>query len=370
MGIYQVLTQYESLTKTFSQVQAKAVERVLAKDYLQPEDFFTLLSPAAEDYLEAMAQKAHQLTLRHFGRTILMYTPLYLSNYCSNQCVYCGFASHSGSKRKQLDAEEVRKEGEAIAAAGFKHLLILTGDAPAIASVDYLEECIHILRPLFPSIGLEVYSLTKAEYARLVGAGADLLTMYQETYNPQLYDQLHLKGPKKDYHFRLDAPERACLGGIRSVNLGALLGLDEDWRREAFFTGLHAHYLQNRYSHVETNISLPRLRPHLGNHQPLCSVTDKNIVQYMLAFRLFMPWSGITLSTRERAAFRDQLLPLGVTKMSAASCTAVGGHSSEEQTEGQFAVSDERDLEEMCQALRSHGYQPVFKNWEPLYECL
>ncbi len=368
MGFYQLLTTYQEVTGSdyFSSVKKRDIETILQKHSLQPLDFLALLSPTAEEYLEAMAQKAHRLTIQHFGKTILMYTPLYLSNYCTNQCVYCGFATHSGSKRKQLTAEEVRQEAQAIAAAGFKHLLILTGDAPKIASVEYLEECIGILRSFFPSIGLEVYALSTEEYARLIQAGADLLTMYQETYNPLLYDRLHIKGPKKDYHFRLDAPERACLAGIRSVNIGALLGLDEDWRREAFFTGLHAHYLQNKYSQVEINISLPRLRPHFGNHQPLCTVTDKNIVQYMLAFRLFMPWSGITISTRERAEFRDRLLPLGVTKMSAGSCTAVGGHSQSEQTEGQFSVSDERDLPQMCLALRSHGYQPVFKNWEPL----
>ncbi len=341
------------------------VQRVLGKHTLSPEEFLFLLSPAAEPHLEQMAQKAHALTVAHFGRTIVLYTPIYLSNFCTNSCLYCGFNQNNRIVRRQLTLTEVEAEARAIADAGLKHILILTGDAPAIASVDYLVSCCKVLGRYFPAIGMEIYALSQADYERLIEAGVDSLTIYQETYNESLYRLLHPKGPKRDYRFRLDAPERACRAGMRAVNVGALLGL-YDWRQDAFITGLHAHYLQNRYPETEISISLPRMRPHVGGYQPGCIVEDRHIVQTMTALRLFMPRVGITISTRESARFRDRLLPLGVTRMSAGSCTAVGGRTDKADSTGQFEISDERSASEMVDMLRRAGWQPVFKDWQSL----
>ena len=341
------------------------VQRVLDKQTLAPEDFLCLLSPAAEPHLERMAQKAHALTVSQFGRTMVLYTPLYLSNFCTNSCLYCGFNQNNRIVRRQLTLTEVEAEARAIADTGLKHILILTGDAPAIASVDYIAGCCEVLGRYFPAIGMEIYALSQADYRRLVESGVDSLTLYQETYNEALYLRLHPKGPKRDYRFRLDAPERACRAGMRAVNVGALLGLD-DWRQDAFITGLHAHYLQNRYPETEVSVSLPRMRPHVGGYQPGCIVEDRHIVQTMTALRLFMPRAGITISTRESARFRDRLLPLGVTRMSAGSCTAVGGRTDKADSTGQFEISDERTAQEMVDMLRRAGWQPVFKDWQNL----
>ncbi len=341
------------------------VQRALGKQLLSPEDFLCLLSPAAEPHLEQMARKAHALTVAQFGRTMVLYTPLYLSNFCTNSCLYCGFNQNNRIIRRQLTLTELEDEARAIAGTGLKHILILTGDAPSKASVDYIAACCTVLSRYFPAIGMEIYALSPSDYRRLIEAGADSLTNYQETYNETLYRRLHPKGPKRDYHFRLDAPERACRAGMRAVNVGALLGLD-DWRRDAFFTGLHASYLQERHPETEISVSLPRMRPHVGGFQPGCMVDDRHIVQIMTAMRLFMPRVGITISTRESARFRDRLLPLGVTRMSAGSCTAVGGRTDGEKTVGQFDISDERSVPEMAAMLQRAGWQPVFKDWQAL----
>jgi 2-iminoacetate synthase len=338
---------------------------VLQKETLSASDFYTLLSPAAEKFLETMAQKAHRITINQFGRTILLFTPMYLSNYCENHCLYCGFKAGNAIKRKQLSYEEVEKEAKRISETGLKHILILTGEATNIATVDYLKKCCAILSNYFTSIAIEIYPLSMEDYRVLIDAGVDSLTIYQETYHELLYDALHVKGPKKDYRFRLDTPERGCEAGIRSVNIGALLGLDE-WRREAFFTGLHADYLQNTYPEVEVSISFPRMRPHAGDYNPEFPVSDRNLVQIILAMRLFMPRAGITISTRENAAFRNNILPLGVTKMSAGSTTVVGGHTTEDNDTGQFEISDERSVEQMAASLRESGFQPVYKDWQAI----
>ncbi|RJP82671.1 MAG: 2-iminoacetate synthase ThiH [Desulfobacteraceae bacterium] len=357
--------QRQDLDHCFLRTTPEDVRRVLQKVSLREKDFQTLLSPAAEPFLEEMARKAHQLTIHQFGKTILLFTPMYLSNFCINQCVYCGFNTGNKITRKQLTLEEVEKEAGSIAATGLKHILILTGDARNIASIDYLKSCIHILSRYFTSISIEIYALSAPEYKELIDAGIDALTIYQETYNPELYRELHGKGPKSDYRFRLEAPERACSVGIRAVSIGALLGLDE-WRKEAFMTGMHAAYLQDRFPDVEVGISLPRMRPHAGDFQPPFIVSDRNLIQIMLAFRLFMPRAGITISTRESETFRNNILRLGVTKMSAGSTTRVGGHTNSEDNTGQFDICDHRTVSEMKSFIRSHGYQPVFKDWQPI----
>jgi len=341
------------------------VQRVLGKRILSWEDYLLLLSSAAQPYLEQMAQKAHAQTVAYFGRTMVLYTPLYLSNFCTNSCLYCGFNRDNRIVRRQLTLDEVEAEAKAIAGTGLRHILILTGDAPAMASVAYIERCCAVLKRYFPAIGMEIYALSEKDYGRLIRAGVDSLTLYQETYNETLYARLHPRGPKRDYRFRLDAPESACRAGMRAVNIGSLLGLD-DWRRDAFLTGLHASYLQDRYPETEISVSLPRMRPHAGGYQPEYDVEDRHIVQIMTALRLFMPRVGITISTRESARFRDRLLPLGVTRMSAGSCTAVGGRTADKETVGQFDISDERSVPEMAAMLRRAGWQPVYKDWQAI----
>lgn len=340
------------------------VLRAVSLDRVDASAFLTLLSPAADEHLETMATRAHELTLRHFGRTVSLFTPLYVSNHCANHCRYCGFAAPNRIPRTQLSLEEVRAEGEAIAATGLGHLLLLTGEAPHKAGVDYLEACVEVLRPLFPSISVEVYPMETADYARLTRAGVDGLTVFQETYDPVLYAELHPAGPKRDYAFRLNTPQRGAEAGMRVVNIGALLGLT-DWRQEIYATGLHAAWLQKRYPGVDIAVSLPRMRPHAGAFQPACIVSDRELVQAMTALRIFLPRLSITISTREAPDFRDNILPLGVTRMSAGVSTTVGGHAKPAKT-GQFEISDPRSVAEIEAMLRARGYQAVFKDWEPI----
>ncbi|MCR4442280.1 MAG: 2-iminoacetate synthase ThiH [Peptococcaceae bacterium] len=367
MSFYQELLKYRDFDYEgfFDSLTDGKLENAAGKEKLTGLDFLTLLSPKAEKHLEPLARKAHWLTVRNFGRTVLLFTPLYISNYCQNQCLYCGFNRANRIKRRKLTLDEVEEEARVIAATGLKHILLLTGDARNVAPVEYIGKCVTILKKYFASIAIEIFALTEDEYRWLVETGVDALTIYQETYNEKLYDRLHLQGPKKDFRFRLDAPERACRAYMRAVNIGALLGLDE-WRRDAFLTGLHARYLQDKYPHVEISVSLPRLRPHAGSFQPGCEVSDKNIVQIMAAFRLFMPRAGITISTREKAGFRDNIIRLGVTKMSAGSTTVVGGRTKGEEETGQFEIADHRTVTEMKEAVCRLGYQPVFKDWHPL----
>lgn len=367
MSFFEQITRYRSLNlqTVFESLDREKTSRIIGKPQLTHADFLALLSPAAAPLLEDMAQMANRLTVQHFGRTILLYTPMYLSNYCANRCVYCSFSGVNAIHRRQLTLEEVDREAAAIAATGLKHILVLTGDAPKKATIGYLKACISILARYFTSISIEIYALKESEYEELIAAGVDSLTIYQETYNESLYDELHPRGPKKDYRFRLDAPERACRAAIRAVNIGALLGLD-DWRRDAFFTGLHADYLQRRFPEADISVSLPRIRPHAGGYQPQHPVSDADLVQIMLAMRLFIPRVGITLSTRERAELRDNLIRLGVTRMSAGSSTKVGGHSTDTDDVGQFEICDERSVAEMARQITRLGYQPVFKDWQPI----
>lgn len=363
---------YEQLTRCREQyspdwvrkVRRQDVEKVLARDRLSERDFLILLSGAAEEYLEEMAVKARALTWRHFGRAILLYTPLYLANYCENRCLYCSFQAANKIRRRKLTPEEAEAEGRQIAATGLRHLLLLTGESRRHTPVSYLRECVALLSKYFASIGIEVYPLTREEYSLLIESGVDSMTVYQEVYDPDIYRELHPKGPKRDYRFRLETPERACQAGMWSVNIGPLLGLGP-WPEEVFWAGLHAAYLQERYPDVEISISLPRLQPFIGNFVCRYPVSDLRLVQALLALRLYQPRLGITISTRERAELRDNLVGLGVTKMSAGSSTRVGGRLQQDSDE-QFALADHRSVEEIRQMLYRKGYQPVFKDWHPL----
>ncbi len=364
MNFYDKYLEYKDFNfdDFLNSISEQQIKNILNKDKLSIMDFFALLSEKAQEFLEIMAQKAHKLTVMHFGKTILLFTPIYLSNYCDNQCVYCGFNYKNKIERKQLTLQEVENEAKEIAKTGLKHILLLTGDAKNIASLSYLKDCIKILRQYFSSIAIEIYALNQNEYKELIDEGVDLLTIYQETYDEILYDSLHLKGPKKDYMFRLNAPENACIANIRQVNIGALLGLNKNFLIEAFFTALHASYLQDKFTETEISVSLPRIKPHIGDFKSYYNISNKNMVQIILALRLFMPRLGITISTRESEEFRNNIIRLGITKMSAGSSTVVGGHTLNNST-GQFDISDNRSVYEMSKDILKLGYQPVYKDW-------
>ena len=364
MSFYQKYQQYQDFdfNQFFKQVTEKNIQEILEQDQITKQDFLALLSPAAENCLEEMAQKARQLTVQNFGRVVSLYAPLYIANYCVNQCTYCGFRSDNEIPRTKLSLAEIKKEAEALAAMGIKNLLILTGESRQQTPLSYLKDAVEVLKDYFPSLAIEIYPLETAEYEELIAAGVDSLTIYQEVYDEEVYQQVHLKGPKTDYHFRLNAPERGCRSGMRSVNIGALLGLN-DWQQESFWAGLHAQHLQDKYLGTKINLSLPRLNPQGSDFTEQFVVTDKNLVQIMLAFRLFLPRVGINISTRESKELRNNLLPLGVTKMSAQSSTAVGGYASEQDTE-QFVTADNRRVSEIKKMLLQQGYQSVFKDWQ------
>lgn len=364
MSFYNYCSQYKGFNFEgfFQGITGPEVMSILGKDRINKNEFLALLSPAAGELLEPMAQRAQKLSLQHFGKAILLYTPMYLSNYCINKCAYCSFNRANEIKRKKLTLQEIDEEARTISSTGLKHILILTGESRKETPVSYIVEAVKVLKKYFHSISIEVYPLTEEEYGEVIEAGVDGLTIYQEVYDEEIYGKVHPGGPKRNYRFRLDAPERACRANIRSINIGALLGLGE-WRKEAFFTGLHVDYLQNKYTEVETSISLPRIRPHVGQFRDIYPVSDKDMVQIMLAFKIFLPYAGVTISTRERQAFRDNLIPLGVTKMSAGVSTEVGGHTNGTKGESQFEISDKRSVEEIKQAILSRGYQPIFKDW-------
>lgn len=343
------------------------IDAVIAKigaRQLRPEDFLILLSEAAQERLEELAQVAHALTERNFGRSVNIFTPLYISDFCTNQCRYCGFNARNGQKRRHLSIDEATAEAAAIADQGFQHILLLTGDARSLASPEYIGAVARAISPRFASIGVEVYSMSEAEYAGLIANAVDSMTMFQETYNPELYAWLHPAGPKSDYAYRLGAPGRAAAAGMRSIGIGALLGLEE-FCLDAFATGLHAFWLMRNYPGVEVSVSIPRICPHEGEFEVRHGVSDRQLAQYVIALRCFLPRAGITCSSRESAFMRDHLVPLGVTRVSAGVSTAVGGRATEDtHNQGQFEISDRRSLAEMTAALAANGYQAVLKDWE------
>jgi len=366
MSFYEVVEQYRDfdVPHFFDQVSDEDIIRSLAREKPGPMDFLTLLSPGAAGHLEAMARRAHQLTVQYFGRTIQMFIPLYISNHCNNGCAYCGFNRKNPILRRKLSLAEIETEARAIAKTGMQHILFLTGEAPHMTPMSYLLDVAQLLKRHFASVAIEIYPLEVEAYRQLNAAGVDSMTIFQETYDQDVYKRVHLAGKKMDYHWRLDAPERAAKGGMRVVNLGALLGLCEP-RRDMFFTGLHARYLENTYIDTEIAISLPRFNTAEGDFQPDYLVDDKTFVQFMTALRIFLPRSGLTISTRENAAFRDRILPLGATRYSAGSSTGVGGYTKipDGQTP-QFEITDARSVAEVADAILAHGYQPIYKDWD------
>lgn len=344
-----------------SEVTSQKVKSILSKDNLTEFDFLSLLSDAADPFLEEIARKAAMQTYIHFGKTVKIFTPLYISNYCQNKCAYCSFASQHQINRRHLKLSEIREEAQKISQSGIRHILLLTGEAPSLVTLDYIRDAVLILREYFSSVSIEIYPMTSEEYSELILAGVDGLTIYQETYNQPLYAELHKGGPKADYRFRLETPERVSAQGIRAVTIGALFGL-YDWRYEAFFTALHAAYIQKEYPSVELGVSFPRLRPQAGDYSSSFLVNDRQFVRMMVASRLFLPYATITVSTRESEKFRNAIIPLGVTKMSAGVSTAVGGHTGDAST-SQFEIADERTLEQVKADLRRMGYQAVMHDW-------
>ncbi|OPY88413.1 MAG: 2-iminoacetate synthase [Syntrophaceae bacterium PtaU1.Bin231] len=370
MSFADILSLYRKadLDRRFAAVPSGEVERAVAADRRGPEELLALLSPAAGPFLEPMAQRAHEATLRFFGRTIQIYAPIYVSDFCENSCIYCGFNAQNRIRRRRLSLEEVDREAACLSASGVRHILLLTGESRKMSPAGYLRDCISVLKGYFSAVAIEVYPLSESEYADLVSAGADGLTIYQETYDEARYEAVHPAGPKRDFRFRLDAPERGARGGMRQVSIGALLGLSDFWRTEAFLTGLHARYLQDRYPDVEIGVSLPRLRPHAGSCATASAVTDRNMVQILLALRLFLPRLGIFVSTRESPRFRENLVPLGITRMSAGSSTRVGGYTMpvDPGMAPQFEIADHRSVAEIVAVIREKGYDPVMKDWTML----
>ena len=353
----------ERVLERLHAARAADVRRCLGKGRLRIEDMLSLLSPAAPELLEEMARRAHGEHLRHFGRAVNIFTPLYISDHCTNQCRYCGFSARNRQRRHHLSVEEIAREAEAIARSGLSHVLILTGDARRLASPDYIAEAAAAVRRLMSSVHVEVYAMTREEYALLLARGVDGMTLFQETYNRELYARLHPAGPKRDFVFRLEAPGRAAAAGMRFIGVGALLGLDE-WRCDAFYTALHAHWLQSAWPSVECSVSVPRIRPSGARFADIRPVADRDMAQYISALRCFMPRLGITLSTRESAQLRDNLLPLGVSRMSAGVSTAVGTRAGDHSGEEQFMIADTRGVRELGDELARMGYQAVLKDWE------
>lgn len=368
MSFYSFVEQYQKFdfSKFFAGVGDNAVFRCLAKDTLSTHDFLTLLSPKAGEHLEAMAQKAQRLTVQYFGRTIQLFIPLYLSNYCANHCAYCGFNRQNTIIRKTLSLDEIEAEAQAIAATGLQHVLFLTGESPQHTPMEYLLAAARCLKRHFASVSIEIFPLEEADYRLLQQAGVDGMTLFQETYDQEVYRRVHLAGRKTDYRYRLDAPERAAAAGFRQVNIGALLGLCEP-RREIFFTGLHGRYLEDTSPDTEISISLPRFNEAEGSFQPDYLVDDRFFVQFMAALRLFLPRAGMTISTRENARLRDRLLFLGATRYSAGSSTGVGGYTKGGVAGScQFEITDNRSVAEVASAIVANGYQPVFKDWDTI----
>ncbi|HIU50355.1 MAG TPA: 2-iminoacetate synthase ThiH [Candidatus Limousia pullorum] len=340
------------------------VKRALDKDSLSPEDFAALLSPAAFPFLEQMAQRAQMETRKHFGNSVYLFTPLYIANYCENYCVYCGFNCHNKIHRAKLNYEEIEREMQAIAKSGLEEILILTGESPKMSNVEYIGEACKIAKKYFKVIGLEVYPMDSKDYKYLHECGADFVTVFQETYNSDKYSTLHLGGRKRIFPYRFNAQERALMGGIRGVGFAALLGLD-DFRKDAFATGMHAYLIQRKYPHAEIAFSCPRLRPIINNDKinPK-DVHEPQLLQIICAYRIFMPFASITISSRENANFRNNIINIAATKISAGVDVGIGGHGDEKQKgDEQFEIDDGRTVDEIYKAIKDKGLQPVMSDY-------
>jgi 2-iminoacetate synthase len=380
----------EALVNRSRTSSASAARDALGKSKLSLADFACLISPAASELLELMGNRAHVLALQRFGKVIRLFAPLYLSNECINNCKYCGFSRDNPILRVTLTVDDVLREAQALHEQGFRNILLVAGEHPKFVSGGYLKDCVSALHEAWPSISLEVGPMETNQYQPLVEAGADGLVVYQETYERGIYHEMHTAGPKRNFDWRLETPERAYTAGFRRIGIGALYGL-ADWRFEALSVAAHADYLLRNCWKAYLTISLPRLRPCAGEFQPLTHMTDRDLAQLVCAFRLMFPDVGLVLSTREPAKLRDGLIPLGITMMSAGSHTEPGGYTgagkeklhhtqrgrivelgasewasaeSDLHATGQFEIADERSPGEVAELIRRLGYEPVWKDWD------
>lgn len=347
------------------------VRAALEHEHCSISDFKALLSPAAEPFLEEMAQRARMETSRHFGNTVYLFTPLYIANYCENYCVYCGFNCYNNIKRMKLTMEQIEHEMKIIAQSGMEEILILTGESRKESDVSYIGEACKLAKKYFRMVGIEIYPVNTEEYRYLHQCGVDYVTVFQETYDADKYETLHLMGHKRVWPYRFDSQERALMGGMRGVAFSALLGLS-DFRKDALASALHVYYLQRKYPHAEMSLSCPRLRPIINNEKisPL-DVHEKQLCQILCAYRIFLPFVGITVSSRESADFRNGIVKIAATKVSAGVSTGIGDHESKytgKETEGkqgdeQFEIDDSRSLEIMYQDMAEEGLQPVLNDY-------
>lgn len=350
---------------------AADVERALSKPKRDLEDFKALISPAAEPYLEQMAQQSLALTRKRFGNTMSLYIPLYLSNLCANACTYCGFSMENRIKRRTLTLDEIDAESAAIKKMKFDSVLLVTGEHETKVGMKYFREVLPNIKAQFNYLAMEVQPLDQHDYAELKTLGLDAVMVYQETYQPRTYAEHHLRGNKMDFEYRLETPDRLAKAGIDKIGIGALIGL-EDWRTDCFFVAAHLDYLERTYWQTRYSISFPRLRPCEGGEsngglQPKSVMSDKQLVQLICAYRLLNPEVELSLSTRESATFRDNVLPLGITSMSAASKTQPGGYASGEEELEQFEISDERSAADVEAMIRQRGFDPVWRDWHSAY---
>ncbi|GAC1603947.1 MAG: 2-iminoacetate synthase ThiH [Chitinophagaceae bacterium] len=344
----------------------KDVETALASRCRTLENFKALISPAAMPYLEQMAQLSHQLTQKRFGKTIQLFAPIYLSNECNNICTYCGFSLDNKIKRKTLTAAEILQEINVIKQHGFNHILLVTGESNHTVHVDYFLDAIKIMKPHFANISMEVQPLSQDEYSQLQKAGVYSVLVYQETYHKEKYKEYHPKGKKSNFYYRLETPDRIGRAGMHKIGLAALLGL-EDWRTDSFFCALHLDYLQKTYWQTKYSIAFPRIRPAAGVDIPNYHINDKELVQLLCAYRLLNEDVEISISTMESEIFRNNIMKLGPTTMSAGSKTNPGGYSVDSESLEQFEISDERTPEQVAAVIAGAGYDPVWKDWDKIF---
>jgi 2-iminoacetate synthase len=357
---------WDTIQTKIYQTTSTEVERALAKTKRDLDDFIALISPAAQPYLEQMAQMSHSLTKKRFGKTIQMYAPMYLSNECQNICTYCGFSLDNKIKRKTLTDTEIKLEVAELKKAGFDHVLLVTGEANHTVNINYFLNAVQQIKNDFANISVEVQPLSTEEYQQLHEAGVYSVLVYQETYHREVYKEYHPKGKKSNFDFRLETPDRVGTAGIHKIGLGVLLGL-EDWRTDSFFNALHLDYLQKNYWQSKYSVSFPRLRPAEGIIEPNFIMDDKDLTQLICAYRLWNEDIEISISTRENEKFRNNIIPIGVTSMSAGSKTNPGGYVVDVESLEQFETSDERSATEIATIISNVGYEPIWKDWDRSY---
>jgi len=352
-GLFEIASRASSL----------AVEQSLEREIKALDDFSALISPAASNYLESLAQASHLLTIQRFGKVIQLYAPLYVSNECVDTCTYCGFSRENEIARLTLKPLEVLREARHLLKAGFRHLLLVSGEHPKFTPPEYISEVVALLHKETPSISLELAPQTERVYQEWVRSGAEGLVVYQETYQKEDYSEVHLAGKKKNYEWRLETPERGARAGMKRLGIGMLLGIS-DWRKDAISLAAHAKFLMKHFWKCQITLSLPRIRPAAGGFQPKHIISDREFAQLICALRLFLPDAGIILSTRETPELRNGLMKLGITHMSAGSRTEPGGYENPEGAEEQFQIEDKRSPEDVALAIGRAGYEPVWKDWE------